>query len=61
MNEPKTPHDPAQRQPGESLSDDRLAAIVDSGGEAMTDGEAASIAAELLARRAGDRQREKDV
>jgi len=49
------------RQHGESVSDDRLAAIVDTRGGEMAGTPAArefaAIANELLARRAGDRQR----
>lgn len=43
------------RAPGQSASNDRLAAIVDSGGTDLQPGEAARIAAELLARRAARR------
>lgn len=51
----------AERRPGESVSDDRLAAIIDTGGVELAPGEAAKIAAELLARRAADRQRTRAV
>jgi hypothetical protein len=48
--------DASVRRFGESLSDDRLAAIVDNGGVDLAPGEAAKIAAELLARRAASHQ-----
>jgi hypothetical protein len=44
------------RRFGESLSDDELAAIIDTGGVYALAGDVARIAAELLARRAPDRQ-----
>lgn len=45
------------RRLGESVSDDRLAVVIDNGGANISPHEVAAIASELLARRAGSRQR----
>lgn len=42
------------------VSDDRLAGLVDAAGVGAYDWEVAQVCAELLARRAGERQREHD-
>ena len=42
-----------------TVDDDRLTALIDAGGVGATEPEAALMASELLARRAGERQRER--
>ena len=49
--------DPNVRRFGESVTDDELATIVDTGGANVFEGDVARIAAELLARRAGSSSR----